>query len=236
MENDVDGKQIAVRLLLTVVAAAVIGLERETNGRAAGLRTTLLVGLAACVAMIQANLLLTVRGKAPDSYAVMDLMRLPLGILSGMGFIGAGAILRRDDRVLGVTTAATMWFVTVLGLCFGGGQIGLGLGASVLGLVVLRGLKWSEHRWLHTQRAILSLVAGPAGPTEQELADLFALRGCTVGNWSISYSKQDANRRLTCHVHWRGDDPAGQLPSFLKNLAQRDGVLELEWNRAGKQC
>ena len=50
-------------------------------------------------------------------------MRLPLGILSGVGFIGAGAILRRGDTVRGVTTAATIWLVTVVGRCFGGGQL-----------------------------------------------------------------------------------------------------------------
>jgi len=52
-----------------------------------------------------------------------DLMRLPLDILSGMGFIGAGAIVRRDNFVVGVTTAAIMWLLTVLGLCFDGGQM-----------------------------------------------------------------------------------------------------------------
>jgi putative Mg2+ transporter-C (MgtC) family protein len=56
-----------------------------------------------------------------------DLMRLPLGILIGVGFIGGGAILRRDDIVVGVTTAATLWLVTVIGLCLGGGQLALGL-------------------------------------------------------------------------------------------------------------
>ena len=67
-----------------------------------------------------------------------DLMRLPLGILSGMGFIGAGAILRKGEMVLGVTTAATLWMVTMLGLCFGAGKIllgtaGLGLHCSRYG-------------------------------------------------------------------------------------------------------
>ena len=64
-------------------------------------------------------------GKTSSSFAVMDLMRLPLGILSGMGFIGAGAIVRKDSLVHGLTTAATLWFVTGLGLCFGGGQLAL---------------------------------------------------------------------------------------------------------------
>jgi putative Mg2+ transporter-C (MgtC) family protein len=89
--------------------------DRGEHGRAAGLRTTLLLSLAACVAMLQGNALMYIVGKTPDSFVVLDLMRLPPGILSGVGFIGAGAILRRDNLVIGVTTAATMWFVTVLG-------------------------------------------------------------------------------------------------------------------------
>src|ERR1700728_2417613 len=128
---------IALRLALSVAAGGLIGLDRGEHGRPAGLRTTLLVCLAAALAMIQANLLLGTTGKASDSFVVLDLMRLPLGILTGMGFIGGGAILRRDGLVLGVTTAATLWFVTVIGLCFGGGQIFLGLAGLALGMVVL---------------------------------------------------------------------------------------------------
>jgi uncharacterized membrane protein YhiD involved in acid resistance len=63
-----------------------------------------------------------------------DLMRLPLGILTGVGFIGGGVILRRDDIIVGVTTAATLWCVTVIGLCLGGGQIRLGIVATVIAL------------------------------------------------------------------------------------------------------
>jgi len=80
-----------------------------------GLRTTLLVCLAAAISMVSVNLFLATAGKPSDSFVVLDLMRLPLGILTGMGFIGGGAILRRDGLVVGVTTAATLWFVTVMG-------------------------------------------------------------------------------------------------------------------------
>ena len=72
-------------------------------------------------------------------------MRLPLGILSDMGFIGAGAIVRRDNLVRGVTTAATLWFAAVMGLCFGGGQLSLGLAALALAIFVLWPLKWVER-------------------------------------------------------------------------------------------
>ena len=171
MPSHIGWGEIGERLLFTVIAGTLVGINRGEHGRPAGLRTTLLVCLAAAVSMIQVNLLLPIRGKAADSYVVMDLMRLPLGILSGMGFIGAGAILRKDNVVLGVTTAATLWFVTVLGLCFGGGQIELGCAALGLGLIVLWALKPVEKLWKHQRQGTLTVVVGNAGPTEQEITE-----------------------------------------------------------------
>lgn len=80
-------KEVALRLLFTVAAGALVGINREGEGRPAGLRTTILVCLAASVAMLQMNFLLDVVGKTSGSFAVKDIMGLPLGILSGMGFI-----------------------------------------------------------------------------------------------------------------------------------------------------
>ena len=102
----VNCSDLASNSLAPVCALAVgglIGLNRSEHGRAAGLRTGSLVCLAACVAMLQVNLLLSVAGRPPDSFVMNDLMRLPLGILSGMGFIGAGTIVRRQNFVVGVT-------------------------------------------------------------------------------------------------------------------------------------
>lgn len=135
---------IAIRLALTMLAGAVIGFNRGARGHAAGFRTTILVGLAASVAMIQTNILLPLSGKTSESFAVMDLMRLPLGILTGVGFIGGGAILKKGDLVTGVTTAATLWVVTVIGLCLGGGQLVLGIVTTVLVVITLWALKWID--------------------------------------------------------------------------------------------
>src|ERR1700733_12134943 len=137
MPLNIGWRDIALRLALTLVAGILIGVNRSEHGHAAGLRTTLLVCLAASLSMLQVNLLLPMAGKTSSSFAVMDLMRLPLGILSGMGFIGAGAIVRKDNFVHGLTTAATIWFVTVIGLCFGGGQIALGAVGSAIGIGIL---------------------------------------------------------------------------------------------------
>ncbi len=169
MSSEIHWPEIALRLLLTLIAGSILGSERSRSGHAAGLRTTLLVTLAASVAMIQTNLLLPTNGKPSDSYAVMDLMRLPLGILTGVGFIGAGAIVRKGELVLGITTAATMWFATVVGLCLGGGQLVLGSTATALGFFILWWMRRTEARLQTHQTAELHLVLSDDSLTPQEL-------------------------------------------------------------------
>ena len=92
MPMTVEWSEIALRMVLTIVAGGLIGFNREEHGRAAGLCTMILVCLAASVSMILVNLMLASDGRHCDSFIMLDLMRLPLGMLSGMGFIGAGAI------------------------------------------------------------------------------------------------------------------------------------------------
>ncbi|MEI9409626.1 MgtC/SapB family protein [Mesorhizobium salmacidum] len=157
---------LVARLLLVVVAGFLIGLNRQARGHTAGLRTTILVGLAAAVAMIQANLLLDTTGKGMDFFARMDVLRLPLGVLTGVGFIGGGAILRRGDLVTGVTTAATMWIMTMIGLAFGGGQFGLAAIATVLTLLTLQVLKWVDLKVPRDHHAILSVSWPKSSPPD----------------------------------------------------------------------
>ena len=185
MTTTIDWTEVAVRLLLTAGASALIGLNRGEQGRPAGLRTMILVGVAAAVSMIQVNLLLDTAGRKPDSFIMLDLMRLPLGILSGMGFIGAGTILRRGKMIQGVTTAATLWFVTVMGLCFGGGQLALGITMLALGLFVLGILHWVDQRIVRDRSALLILTVAAGGPTdavirESILADRLQVVSCSV--------------------------------------------------------
>src|SRR5262245_57610775 len=170
MSTTLEWPEIALRLGLTIVAGALLGINRTERGVAAGLRTVILVSLAAAVSMIQANLLLGTAGKPSDSFVSLDVMRLPLGILTGTGFIGGGAILRQGDTVLGVTTAATLWLGTVLGLCFGGGQHVLGVATLGLGGVTLRGVKRLELGLRQDRHGTLTLAVGPGGPTDEEIA------------------------------------------------------------------
>lgn len=231
MSPTIGWPEIALRLALTVLAGALIGANRSEHGQPAGLRTTLLVCLAASLSMLQVNLLLNTAGKTPGSFSVLDLMRLPLGILTGMGFIGAGAVVRKDGLVLGLTTAAALWFVTVLGLCFGGGQLALGLAALALGLVVLWGLKLVEKRWKQDRHATLTLTLADTaeGPIEDEISARFKATGYQTDVWAVTYDDRAHERQFSIGVRWRAcpDDP--QPPPFLHSLARQPGVLRLEW-------
>jgi putative Mg2+ transporter-C (MgtC) family protein len=221
--------EVALRLVLSAIAGGLIGLDRGEHGRPAGLRTTMLVCLAAAVSMVQANLLMNTVGKAGNSFVVLDLMRLPLGILTGMGFIGGGAILRRDNLVLGVTTAATLWFVTVMGLCFGGGQIGLGIAAFALAVLVLSGLRWFDRRMKQDQHGRLSLVTAKAEPSEEEVRELVRQAGYKISIASVAYAGAPGQRQIEFNLQWRATPQTGEEPAFLKRIAADPRVTSASW-------
>jgi len=195
---------VALRLLLTILCAGVLGFDRDERGRSAGLRTNLLVGLAACLAMLQANWLINSNGRPEDSFVVMDIMRLPLGVLSGIGFIGGGAIVKRGELAVGVTTAATIWFVTVMGLCFGGGQLGLGLAGFALSSVVLTGLK--KIRIPRQHHGILKIAVSPHGPSQSEIAVLLSRGGLSVKEPTLCVENSPGvNKVYGWKVEWKGE-------------------------------
>jgi putative Mg2+ transporter-C (MgtC) family protein len=228
----VGWSDLALRLGLTVVASALIGLNRDEHGRPAGLRTTLLVCLAASVAMIQTNVLLPTSGKASDSFITMDLMRLPLGILSGMGFLGAGAIVRRSDLVLGVTTAATLWIVTVIGLCFGGGQIVLGICATVLTLGVLWGLKILERYIRKEHRGTLLVRLSADRANAADVQQLLVSEGYSISGTAATYA-EDRSNEIKYDLRWRGPYVEADLPGFVPKIVALSGVEGLQWTPQG---
>jgi putative Mg2+ transporter-C (MgtC) family protein len=226
---------IALRLVLTMLAGGIIGLDRGVRGHVAGLRTTVLVGLAASVAMIQTNLLLGVEGKTAASFGVMDLMRLPLGILTGVGFIGGGTILRRGDLVTGVTTAATLWAVTVIGLCFGGGQIALGLVATLLAMTTLAAFEWVDRRIPREHRAILETrVQSPHQPPNDSVEHVLAPLGCSVRFLQQSAEEEPGRGvRLRYELRWKRAETSGPPTDIVAFVNDRLPVISLNLAEEG---
>ncbi|MET3858570.1 MgtC/SapB family protein [Rhizobium sp. OAE497] len=215
--------EIAVRLLLTVLAGSLIGINREIGGHTAGFRTTVLVGLAACIAMIQANLLLATVGKSDASFSVMDTLRLPLGVLTGVGFIGGGAILKRGDVVSGVTTAATLWIITAIGLCLGGGQLLVGCSGAVIALIVLSPLKLVDD-WLPRKHKA-EMVVSFDGPIEdiQNACKELGLRTRFVRK---ERPESQTSNTMTFELIWRSSSAREQ--EIVPALEERFMLLKFE--------
>lgn len=236
MPLEVTWHDAVLRLALAVVAGAVIGFNREERSKAAGLRTTVLTCLAACVAMLLGNLLLATSGKDASKFAQIDVMRLPLGILSGIGFIGAGAIVRRGDVVTGVTTAATIWFMTVVGICFGAGALALGVGATALGFILLWALRWADLAMSRKFRAGLTVCAQRAGLTEADLRRAIETTGHRIVFWAVSYEDGAQRYKATTELEWRGhESDRGAEPEFVKALAANPAVLKADWEPAASE-
>lgn len=221
---------IMLRLALATVAGAIIGWNRGVHGRPAGLRTNLLACLAAAFAMVLANLLMSTTGKDVESIVRIDVMRLPLGILSGIGFIGGGAILHRGDLVMGVTTAATIWFVTVMGLCFGSGELILGGMALFLGVVVLWVLKWAELRLKQERRAQLTVTTELDQASPAEIEDLLKGAGFRIAGLSITHRAEVRCRTSRYDLRWDGRIEEKGPPPAIETLFGAPGIRDVVWN------
>ncbi|WP_292034512.1 MULTISPECIES: MgtC/SapB family protein [unclassified Brevundimonas] len=135
-------ESFALPIVGAVVAGGLIGLEREWRGRAAGFRTHILVSLASALLMLAAM------GQAdwafralPDENIVTDPTRMAHGVLTGIGFLCAGVIFRTGFSIHGLTTAASLWITSALGLLFGAGLFTLGVVGTVVTGVILIALR-----------------------------------------------------------------------------------------------
>lgn len=219
---------IAIRLALTMLAGGVIGFNRGARGHAAGFRTTILVGLAASVAMIQANLLLPLSGKTPESFAVMDLMRLPLGILTGVGFIGGGTILKRGDLITGVTTAATLWIMTVIGLCLGGGQLILGSVATVLAVLTLWALRWIDLIIPREHRAKLAVTCAAQWNVLDEIPKLVHPMNYRARFQEQKISSDPGKTDYLFELSWKRPELASPPIELLQTIDRHFAVKSFE--------
>ena len=226
MDPTVSTADILLRLTTAVAAGAIIGFDRGARGRTAGVRTMILVSIAAAGAMIEANLLLSVTGKTTESFSQMDTLRLPLGVLSGIGFIGAGAILKRGDLVTGVTTAATIWVTTVIGLILGAGYFLLGGAVTGITFVVLALIVKLESLMDRQHQAHLTVDVREDGPTTDRLRTIISDTGYKVTALAI---REAENRRIRCRLTWHSREMASDVPPLVGRRRREQGVLSLDW-------
>lgn len=147
------------RLLAASFLGALIGLERENHGQAAGIRTNILVAVSACLIMeISTGLEQMYSYMDSESVVRLDPGRLPSYAVAGMGFLGAGAIIKGRGSVRGLTTAAGLWMVTAIGLAVGAGMFEAAILTTVISLVILYFFRRSLRPLIdHDMHSILTI-------------------------------------------------------------------------------
>jgi putative Mg2+ transporter-C (MgtC) family protein len=184
---------VLLRLLEAAALGAVIGLERELRGKAAGLRTNILICLGA-------SLLTEISSALPELLGGGDPGRIAAQIITGVGFLGAGAIIHSQHAVHGLTSAATIWVVMAVGVTIGAGfplHAALATVLIVMALVVLHRL---ERRLLGQQIVTLTMSFTGEAPDPQELLAQAGVRRRVLRSaWELSPEKPG---RLI--LTWRG--------------------------------
>lgn len=133
MDFLLQSKEIIMKLILAAVVGGFTGYEREKSNQFAGFRTHILVSVGACITSVIALELFN----KYSSISTIDPARLPAQVLSGIGFLGAGAILKNSNGIRGLTTAAGIWATACIGIAIGYGQYVLGITAWLLVMVTL---------------------------------------------------------------------------------------------------
>lgn len=126
-------KQIIIRLFLSAALSGLIGLERQLHRRTAGLRTHILVSLGSCLIMLTSLYVFDIY----KDIVALDPARIAAGVITGIGFLGAGAIMREKTEIRGLTTAASLWVSAGIGLATGVGFFSAAISSTVLALIVL---------------------------------------------------------------------------------------------------
>lgn len=163
---------ILIRLLISILLGAALGMERELQGRPAGLRTHTLVSLGAALVM-----LISMYGFEGTN----DPARLAAQVVSGIGFLGAGAILRDGGDIKGITTAATLWMAAIIGLAAGNGYF-VGAIAATFASVVILVLLRSLETFLGKRTRHLTIITSTNKPVLQVMVQACDRRGLVIAN------------------------------------------------------
>jgi len=211
---DIATSELIARLLLAAVLGAVLGYERESRSKTAGLRTHTLVALGSAT--------YTVAGSAGFDFGNIDPSRLAAGVITGIGFIGAGTILRSGLHVTGLTTAATLWMAGALGVAAGAGLYAISISAGIIALVSLLvlGSIRPSRLWGHRRRleVLYEPGHGTLGPIYSAVAKA---RGEVKQMWM---SEDDGLRHITMALAGVDDD---EFANIIKMITARDEVLQV---------
>jgi putative Mg2+ transporter-C (MgtC) family protein len=223
---DLSWGEVLLRVALAGVLGGAIGAERELRERGAGLRTHMLVAIgAALFTLVSAYGWTDFRFSTPQGI-VFDPTRIAAQIVTGIGFLGAGAIIRQGLSIRGLTTAATLWVVAAIGLAAGAGYYSAAVITTVLVLVALWPLRTLAYRLFSRMRPeqarlVVDLRAGETGAPLLEVLEATGMRPT-----QLEFEEEAGRRRVGVQVEL---PPGADQTSVIARLMEREGIVGAEW-------
>jgi len=219
------------KLLLAAFLGGLIGFERESSGQAAGFRTNLTVAVGSCLIMLLSlHMEELFRQLNADSVVRIDPGRIASYAIAGMGFLGAGAIIKGRGSVRGLTTAAGLWVVTGIGLSIGAGYI---IPTLFTALIILVALYWVHPIKKLSSRRIFSILTIKYKGIEEPLDQIKKL----ISEYStftiryINYSREISSQTVTYRMRLDSREEKGRA-QVVKRLSEMNGVEEIKWEES----
>jgi putative Mg2+ transporter-C (MgtC) family protein len=221
-----DWPEVLLRVALAAVLGGVLGLERELREREAGLRTHLLVAVGSALFTIVSAYGFHAFLASGASVVRADPTRIAAQIVTGIGFLGAGAIIRQGLSIRGLTTAATLWVVAAIGLAAGAGYYSAAVITTVVALVALWPLRALAFRIVRRFRGEtgLLLVQLPAGESPASVIDAIERADARIETIELGQEGDRRNLELTLELSRQR-----LARDLVTTLADVENVLEVRW-------
>jgi putative Mg2+ transporter-C (MgtC) family protein len=222
-----DWWEVLLRLALAAALGAAIGFERELREREAGLRTHLLVSLGSALFTITSAYGFHAFLASGQSVVRADPTRIAAQIVTGIGFLGAGAIIRQGLSVRGLTTAATLWVVAAIGLASGAGYYSAALITTVLVLLSLWPLRILAYRIFLRYRPERERLLVDLAPGRSPAPVLAAVEEAGGQIESLSVTEDEERRSVAIEV----DLPEEARLATASAVSELEGVREIRWGQ-----
>jgi putative Mg2+ transporter-C (MgtC) family protein len=224
---DLSWAEILVRVVLAAGLGGAIGLERELREREAGLRTHMLVSVGAALFTMVSAYAWTDWRFSTEAGLVFDPTRIAAQVVTGIGFLGAGAIIRQGLSVRGLTTAATLWVVAAIGMATGAGYYTAAVITTVLVLFSLWPLRIAAFRVAERFRPEEGRLAVELGSGASAVSVLEAVETAGAQVSSLEFEEEGDSRRVDLRVRLGTSRTAAEL---IDALAQAEDVKGARWN------
>lgn len=218
--------EAGVKFLAAFALSGAIGIERQRKGRGAGLRTHVLVCLGATLLMIISEYI--ARG-ANGSGIALDRARIAAGIITGIGFLGAGTIMKSGQEKVGLTTAAMVWFAAALGIAIGAGYLITALIATAFVLAVVTGLSAFEQLLPQQGHFLLTLQLPPDEADVARILNHIESAGeFEIVTTGIKTSDEGNRLQLTFQIRSKSASDFGVLTNVLRTQYLHAQKISLE--------